>query len=147
MFVDAKVSSMKTSLSGSEIELTLELLLATFQDVGTILLHCVAAFLRVIPCQAKKRHSVAMLVLTPRAASISRNSGSAEPGCSIAVRLMHFAINDDRLWADFPSPLLPAPVEEEALAAFDAVLAAPVTEAVTAKCKAVAALTAACLSR
>ena len=68
-------------LVGVEIELAVEPLLAALQDVGTILLRCMAGlFLRVIPWRAKKRHSVAMLTLTPRSASISRNSASVGSG-------------------------------------------------------------------
>jgi len=74
---------------GIEIELALEPFLAALQDIGTVLLRGVAGlFLRVIPCRAKKRHSVAMLTLTPRAASIIRNSANVGSGCcSIASRM------------------------------------------------------------
>lgn len=74
---------------GIEVELSLEPFLATLQDVGAVLLARVAGlFLRVIPCRAKKRHSVAMLTLAPRIASICRNSASVGSGCcSIAFRM------------------------------------------------------------
>jgi len=76
-------------LVGIEIELTLEPFLALLQDVGAILLCRMAGlFLRVIPWRAKKRHNVAMLTLTSRSASITRNSNSVGSGCcSIAARM------------------------------------------------------------
>jgi len=69
---------------GIEIELALEPFLAALQDLGAILLARVTGlFLRVIPCRAKKRQSVVMLVVTPRSANISRNSASVGSGCCL----------------------------------------------------------------
>jgi hypothetical protein len=77
---------------GIEVELSLEPCLAMLQDVGAVLLGRVAGlFLRVIPCRAKKRQSVAMLTLTPRIASISRNSASVGSGCCSVAFMMKAA--------------------------------------------------------
>ena len=74
---------------GIEVELAVEPLLAPLQGVGAILLGRVSRLLlRVIPCRTKKRHTVAMLTLTPCSASISRNSASVGSGCCLIAPRM-----------------------------------------------------------
>lgn len=78
---------------GIEIELAIEPRLTRAQDVGAVLILCMAGlFLRVCPWRAKNRHSVDTATAIPSSASAARNSARVMSGAASYSAQMRAAL-------------------------------------------------------